>query len=672
MVNKLLKTIYTWLACLTISALVVACAAPAEGVAQADATQPPAASATLPSASATAPASTATPGPAPTRAEQMLQQLAQVQLPDGNQREQAMRLLGIADIPEVIATNATSRVLGDADTFWVSNLDNDKHFQVQASLKYRGEYVYLYIEDGLEFKPAEAEALIDRFETQMLPTIKQFFGNEWNPGVDGDPRLFILFARGLGSSVLGYYSSVDSFSRLAHKYSNEREMFYINASLTELGNPQLASTLGHEFQHMVHWANDPNEETWVNEGSSVLAEFLTGALPGFDYSFLANPDLQLNTWSEAGANADSLPHYGAGFLFLLYFLDRFGEEATRALVASPLNGMASIDEVLKTQNFRDPRTSAVITADDLFTDWVVANRVNSSKWGDGRFVYGNYPAFPANAMPVPQPAACPSTTSGSVKQYGTDYVALECSAPATLRFSGSQLVAVTPAQPHSGSFAMWSNRSDSIDTTLTRAFDLRNVKKATLDYWAWWQLELNYDYAYVLASTDGGNSWTFLQTQSTTTDNPTGNNFGTGYQGDSGAGPSAAAGATAQWVREQVDLTPFAGQELLLRFEYITDGAVNRPGLLLDDIRIEELDYFEDFEAGAAGWELNGWVRLENELPQRWLLQVLDGSTRTVQRIAVNAGAATVQISGPVTLAISGLTPFTTEEAQYELELTVP
>lgn len=670
--NKLLKSIHTWLACLAISALVVACAAPALDVAQPDAPQPPAASDTPPAATAPPPASTATPGPAPTRAEQMLQQLAQVQLPDGNQREQAMRLLGIADIPEVVATNATSRELGDTDKFWVSNLDNDKHFQVQASLKYRGEFVYLYIEDGLDFKPGEAKALVDRFETQMLPAVKKFFGNEWNPGVDGDPRLFILFARGLGSSVLGYFSSVDSFSQLAHKYSNEREMFYINASLTELGNPQLASTLGHEYQHMVHWANDPNEETWVNEGSSVLAEFLSGALPGFDFSFLSNPDLQLNAWSEAGANSDSLPHYGAGFLFLLYFLDRFGEEATRALVASPLNGMASIDEVLRTQDFRDPLTGAVITADDLFTDWVVTNRVNSSKWGDGRFVYGNYPAFPADAMPAPQAAACPFTTSGSVKQYGTDYVALECSAPATLRFSGGQLVPVTPAQPHSGSFAMWSNRSDSIDTTLTRAFDLRNVKKATLDYWAWWQLELNYDYAYVLASTDGGSSWKFLQTQSTTTDDPTGNNFGTGYQGDSGAGPSAAAGATAKWVREQVDLTPFAGQELLLRFEYITDGAVNRPGLLLDDLRIAELDYFEDFEAGAAGWELNGWVRLENELPQRWLLQVLDGSTRTVQRIAVSAGAATVKINGPVTLAISGLTPFTTELAQYELKVTVP
>lgn len=602
----------------------------------------------------------------------MLQQLAQVQLPNGNQREQAMRLQGITNIPETLAASAPDRVLGDADSFWVSNLDNDKHFQVQASLKYRGELVYLYIEDGLEFNPAEAKALVDRFESEMLPTVKKFFGDEWNPGFDGDPRLFILFARGLGSSVLGYFSSVDSFSQLAHKYSNEREMFYINASLTELGNPHLAYTLAHEFQHMVHWAHDPNEETWVNEGSSVLAEFLTGEIPGFDYSFLANPDLQLNAWSEAGANSDSVPHYGAGYLFLLYFLDRFGEDATRALVASPLNGMASVDEVLRAQDFRDPLTGAGITADDLFTDWVVTNRVNSSKWGDGRFVYGNYPAFPSSAMPAPQAAACPFTTAASVKQYGTDYVAVECNAPATLHFSASQLVQVTPAQPHSGSYSMWSNRSDSTDTTLTRAFDLRSVKKATLDYWAWWQLEVNYDYAYVLASTDGGSSWKFLQTQSTTTDDPTGNNFGTGYNGDSGAGPSAAAGATATWVHDQVDLTPYAGQELLLRFEYITDGAVNRPGLMLDDIRIAELDYSEDFEAGAEGWTLNGWVRLKNELPQRLLLQVLDGSTRTVKRIAVNGGAATVPVGGPVTLAISGLTPFTTEPAQYELRVTVP
>ena len=77
-------------------------------------------------------------------------------------------------------------------------------------------------------------------------------------------------------------------------------------------------------------------------------------------------------------------------------------------------------------------------------------------------------------------------------------------------------------------------------------------------------------------------------------------------------------------------------------------------------------------QAAAAAVVGSKFVATEVQLPQRWLLQVLDGSTRTVKRIAVNGGAATVPVSGPVTLAISGLTPFTTEPAQYELRVTVP
>ena len=35
---------------------------------------------------------------------------------------------------------------------------------------------------------------------------------------------------------------------------------------------------------------------------------------------------------------------------------------------------------------------------------------------------------------------------------------------------------------------------------------------------------------------------------------------------------------TPKWVEEQVDLTPYAGKQILLRFENVTDDAVNGPG----------------------------------------------------------------------------------------------
>ncbi len=48
----------------------------------------------------------------------------------------------------------------------------------------------------------------------------------------------------------------------------------------------------------------------------------------------------------------------------------------------------------------------------------------------------------------------------------------------------------------------------------------------------------------------------------------------------------SGGGKTPEWVEEQVDLTPFAGKEVQVRFEYVTDDAVNGPGMLLDNFAV--------------------------------------------------------------------------------------
>ena len=77
-------------------------------------------------------------------------------------------------------------------------------------------------------------------------------------------------------------------------------MFYISA---DSGNAKPNSTfydgtLAHEFQHMIHWANDRNEDSWVNEGMSELASYLNGFDPGgADAAYTQKPDTQLTTWA---------------------------------------------------------------------------------------------------------------------------------------------------------------------------------------------------------------------------------------------------------------------------------------------------------------------------------------------------------------------------------------
>ena len=187
----------------------------------------------------------------------------------------------------------------------------------------------------------------------MYPTNREFFGSEWSPGIDGDEHIYILYARGIGFSIAGYFSSADETHPLAHEYSNAHEMFLFNADNTDLGDEFTYGVLAHEFQHMIHWYQDRNETSYLNEGFSEVAAFLNGYdIGGFDWLYSTNPDLQLNDWPN-DPNATT-PHYGAGFLYLTYFLDRFGEDATKALVKDPENGLDSVDNVLNQIGATDP------------------------------------------------------------------------------------------------------------------------------------------------------------------------------------------------------------------------------------------------------------------------------------------------------------------------------
>lgn len=571
---------------------------------------------------------------------------------------------GMDDIPIVVNAEAPSYKVGDTQKFWVANSDTLEHHQVTAALRYMTAHVAMWVEEGVKFNQRDLEASAKRFEEKTYPTNREFFGSEWSPGVDNDVRLHILHARGLGDTVAGYYSSADEYSRKINEYSNEREMFYISA---DSGNAKPNSdfydgTLAHEFQHMIHWANDRNEASWVNEGMSELASYLNGFdAGGADMAYSEKPDTQLTTWAEQGES--NIEHYGASYLFTAYFLDRFGENLTQAVVASPKNGIPGYNDALQAAG-RPERF------DDIFADWVIANYLDApTATEDGRFGYSDLD--PDNMAIAETFRSYPAATQARVSQYGADYIKLRGDGTLNITFEGQQTVGLVDATPQ-GAFSWWSNRGDQSNSTLTRAFDLSAVKAATLTFSTWYDIEDGWDYAYVEVSTDGGKRWQILNARYTTDEDTSGNGFGAGWTGNSGRGE------TSKWVDEAVDLTPFAGQEILVRFEYVTDDAVNRPGMLLDNIAIPELGYQDEAENGAGGWEAAGWALTDNVLRQRWLVQLVTRSNRqiTVKRMAIDAdgrGQITVPDLGNLqdaVLVISALTPVTTETANYTLNVT--
>ena len=614
---------------------------------------------------------TAQPTPAPSPQASLsdtAQALADAVVPARDSRALAERLRAHAgSIPEVVNASPPQRAAGDRAQFFVSNSDTREVFPITATLRLVSQHAEMWVQDGLRVDQTALERAAKDFDERIYPTVHQYFGSEWSPGVDNDVRVTILNARFSGAA--GYYSSHDEFSRQVNPYSNEREMFYMNADAATPGTERYSAILAHEFQHMVHWHLDSNEESWVNEGASELAARLCGmGTSGALQSFAQQPDTQLNAWSLS-PDEDTLPHYGASYLWMEYFLQRMGPAALKATLEEPENGIAGFEKVLS-------QRAGAPSFDDLFADWVVANLLNDRSLDQGRYAYQQ--ASPHVAVQTTL-RDLPAHEAGTTSQYGTEYVAIiPRTQGITIEFEGAPTTAVVPNQPAGGRYEWWSNRGDMSDTRLTRSFDLTGLHKATLQYSLWYELEDGWDYAYVEVSTDGGATWKPLAAPHTSSYDPNGNAFGPGYTGFSGHPAGANTLLTPEWIQETVDLTPYAGQKVQVRFEMVTDDAVNLPGLCLDNISVPELGFADTAETDEAGWQAEGFVRIDNQLPQRFLVQIIEqGKATRIERLPLDDQQhGTISIEGfgrdldRVVLAISGLSRYTTEPAAYSYTVT--
>ena len=615
--------------------------------------------------------------PVPATALQGLSTSEQLQLvvvPTRDLRDLTLRFdPEINEIPLVVNTHTPDYQVGDLLDFWVHNLDSNSNSQIQAELVYKTDVVYVWVEKEQEYDLAAIQDSIDHFSAVSYPAEVDFFGSEWYPGVDNDPRVHILHATTVGTGVAGYYSSADQYSRLANPFSNEKEMFYVNLrwlnSSSDYGYYE--TVLAHEFQHMIHWANDSNEETWINEGLSEYAQEVAGYGTDtvFANAFVRQPDTQLNTWSlDTSNNAE---HYGSAYLLINYLSQRFGPETTRALVADEANGMQGVTNALQASGHSEDFEA-------LFADWTIANYLDDPTALGLDGVYG-YKDLDLPTPPVEEslltfaPDRAANEYTATVYNYATDYIALPTTAGLTLTFQGQTTTSLADTVPNSPTHAWWSNRGDDSNSRLTRQFDLSGVAAGTpisLTAAMWWNIEPDYDYGYVLASRDG-QKWQMLVGERMTAENPSGNNLGIGYSGN-----STNTGGEPAWVIETFDLSPYGGEKIWLRFEYVTDDAANGSGWLVDDIAIAAIGYTTDFESDLSGWESEGWLLTDNLLTQRWILQrmVLDDEQLvSVEPIPVDErGVATFTTTATeqAILVVSALAPVTTEAANYTIEVT--
>jgi hypothetical protein len=600
--------------------------------------------------------------------------------------------------------------VGETRIFWVHNFKLNADIQKTFVLAAKTSHVYMWVDAtqlGTVVTTQQAvagaegyeqiystdrsyfghEAQCDELPYRQPPRLEGIWGTKWYDADDDRHINIVNFDPDVGATVVaGYYSSGDEYPKTVNEHSNEGEFFYMNSLLFTPGTATYSSILAHEFYHMIQFANDANEETWANEGMADVAIEVNGfgSLTSSHTSDYANhPEDQLTAWDG------ELYDYGNAYAYFSYFLEHYGPADDPATpfkenyaLAKPItqferDGLAGVDDILAANPYKAGLAPSYQdnTANDVYLDRAVANVVNDRSVADGQYGYGQLAAFSVN--PHGGSSSYPASDSGDTAAYGDRIYLFDSAADGDFRVNADATIPIVNnlAGMPSPTHELWGNRVDESVTFAERDAVLPAGSSPHLRFGYWYDIEQDFDYAYVRVSTDGGNTWTNLACCGSTTTNPNGNNHGNGITGLSGGllGPT--------WQTADVDLSAYAGQTVKIRFEYVTDPAVLHPGFTIDNVELvngaTSIWPLETFEGATHGFTLGGngaasFMVIEPSQPNRLVLQLVKvGRGVGVSRFTGSSTPTEVTASGPMdsfrTYAIfTSLTSITSESYAFD------
>ncbi|MEU4694746.1 peptidase M6 immune inhibitor A [Actinoplanes sp. NPDC023714] len=359
------------------------------------------------------------------------------------------------------------------------------------------------------------------------------------------------------------------------------------------------STFAHEWQHLLSYYTDPEEETWVDEGLSDYAQTLTGYVDshlgvhhrGFDLHLACyqgfgsvktaynpnpracdGPSNSLNLWDEGTPDA-VLADYGITYQFMLYLRDRFGTKILSALHRDAKH--RGLDAV----------ATALPEGTDLYAvlhDFQTSSLVDKATDQPDSVLKG------ATRGQVSAPSLRSTINLGSpgaagaagAPPNGADFVRL----PSELRsvaFTGATTLPPLPLEWTAETGRLFSGNESDTDAVAARVVDVP-AKDPELRFTTSYTMEKDFDFGYVTVSADGGRTYRPLAGDTTVT-----GPLGAALTGE-------ASGATLRF-----DLSAYAGKQVVLGFRYVSDNAVNLGGWRISDIAVG------DREIGTAS--LEGW-----------------------------------------------------------------
>ncbi len=318
--------------------------------------------------------------------------------------------------------------VGDTHTFWRWNLSVMPPLWIQtpATCRAVGEHSYVFVADsdwGNHMTQANVDSVLVRLEDRTVNDPTQgaiemdtsLFGPIPDE-LDNDTKL-IVFYSALGSfqgtSFDGYFSPYNQVTEAQAQqmspsgHSNECEMIYMTCYPLSPVAPVRLSVLAHELEHLIHWGQDANEESWLDEGCAELAMVAYG-VPDPISGFPSAPDNDLTAWNQTGAD------YVKVMLFFTYLQEHYDETGLIAdLIADTSNGISSLTQ------------QALIHYPDtgfagIFSNWTIANALDAPNPDEGLFDYLqlDLPNFTMTSLDV-----SPSLNNQTIQPYAADYLA---------------------------------------------------------------------------------------------------------------------------------------------------------------------------------------------------------------------------------------------------------
>ena len=318
----------------------------------------------------------------------------------------------------LFTATASAYEVGENQTFLIdSSYDYNSRSEIETTLKNISVNAYFYVEDNyynsltnsskLKFD-ANLNSLATSFDNVIYPKTREIFGYEWNPGIDSDSKITILFTK-IKENVGGYFNPNDEYKKenIFGGKSNEREMVYLNTIFMD--DQRIESFLAHEFQHMITWHHKVklkgiDDDIWLNEGRS---EYVSTAI-GYDGNYL-NSNLKARVDNFLKNQTDSLIEwkneiidYSSVNLFSQYLADRFGKTIFKLMISNDKAGIESVNSALVDLNRPN------INFKNVFTDWTVTNYLNDKTLSAGNrygyfnpnLSYGNFHFSPTKSYEI--------------------------------------------------------------------------------------------------------------------------------------------------------------------------------------------------------------------------------------------------------------------------------